>query len=83
MKLKTSLEDSRIPANFEVREHDPELLAPKIQALKCRWLARHVGGHPTCDWFSWEKSYPAAVLSARVHGATCVSCTRRKRSRAR
>lgn len=83
MKLTTSLEDRRIPPNFVVREHNLELLAPEIQALKCRWLARHEGDHPTCDWFSWEKSYPAAVLAARVHGATCVCVTRKKRSRTR
>lgn len=83
MKLITPLEDRRIPANFVVREHKLELLAPEIQALKCRWLARHEGDHPACDWFSWEKSYPAAVLAARVHGATCASVTQRKRTRTR
>lgn len=83
MKITTSLEDRRIPANLVVREHKLELLAPEIQALKCRWLARHEGDHPACDWFSWEKSYPRAVLAARVHGATCSSMARTKRSRTR
>lgn len=82
-KLTTPLEDHRIPENFVVREHVLELLAPEIRALKCRWLARHAGDHPSCDWFSWERSYPAAVLAARVHGATCPFMAKMKRSRSR
>lgn len=67
MKLRTPLDDARIPEGFVVREYDEATLDPGIRASGCLWVARHEGLNPDCDWYSQHQSYPAAVLAARGH----------------
>lgn len=78
MKLTTHAEDPRIPIGYAVREYDEKFLAPEIRDQGCRWIARHEDtGHP-CDWYSWHRSYSAAVMATRGHGVLCPAAPRAK-----
>lgn len=73
MNFKTHTDDRLIPEGFLVREHDEESLDPTIRVTGCRWVARHEELHSPCGWYSWHRSYPAAVLAARIHSPLCDS----------
>ena len=84
VKFKTHTDDRLIPKGFLVREHDEEALDPAIRVTGCRWVARHEEIHSPCEWHSWHRSYPAAVLAARIHaGQPCIGTEGRRKRRAR
>ena len=78
MKLKTHTDDVLIPAGYVVREHDVTLLDPTVVGSGKRWVALH-DEISLCEWYSWEKSYPAAVLASRCHASRCVVHSPKKR----
>lgn len=79
MHPKTSKDDRLIPEGYDVLEYSDDDLSPEVAELGCRWLARHEFNH-RCGWYSWEKSYPSAVLAARVHaGLPCAPPVRSRR----
>ena len=83
MNYKTSTDDPLIPPGFAVREHDESELDPEIRKAGCLWVARHEGFDPLCDWYSWHRSYPSAVLASRVHANVCLAGVPRRSKRSR
>ncbi len=69
-KLTTPQTEPRLPQGYEVRYHDPDLLAERVRDVGLVWLARHEE-NSTCEWFSWAKSLPSATMQCRGHDINC------------
>ena len=83
MKFKTHTDDRLIPEGYIVREHDETLLDPTVVGTGKKWVALH-DEVSLCEWHSWEKSYPAAVLASRCHASVCgTHLTKRRHTRSR
>ena len=78
MKLKTHTDDGLIPDGYVVREHEETLLDPTVVGSGKRWVALHEE-QSLCEWYSWEKSYPSAVLASRCHAYVCSGHPPKKR----